>query len=30
MDLPEMEIKPGKPHENIDSDEYHSLFEWEE
>lgn len=30
MNLPPIDYKPGKPHEHIEDDEYHSLFEYEE
>lgn len=30
MNLPKPTIKPGKPYEHIDPENYHSLFEWEE
>lgn len=29
LNLPDHELKPGKPYERINADEHHSLFEYE-
>lgn len=30
MDLPPIDYKEGKPHEHIDEEEFHSLYEYED